>query len=103
MEEKVAKAQARAKMLNLLNMPPLEGEEDAKGRNIVHNKQMIDVNNALDKQYENWKEFIPGKKYHYSDSLFQNGEPSYTPSDHNSQSGEVSKMLSQLLKQQGAP
>ena len=35
-------------------------------------------------------------------SLFRNGEPSYTPSDHNSQSGEVSKMC-QLLKQQGAP
>ena len=33
MEEKVAKAQVRAKILDLLNMPPLEGEEDAKGRN----------------------------------------------------------------------
>ena len=51
-------------------MPPLEGEEDAKGRNIVHNKQMTDTNNALDKQYENLQEFTPGKKYHYSDSLF---------------------------------
>ena len=103
MEEKVAKAQARAKILDLLDMPPLEGEEDAKGRNIVHNKQMTDTNIALDRQHENWKEFIPGKKYHYSNSLFRNGEPSYTPSDHNSQSGEVSKMLCQLLKQQGAP
>ena len=103
MEEKVAKAQARAKILGLLDMPPLEGEEDAKGRNIVHNKQMTDTNIALDRQHENWKEFIPGKKYHYSNSLFRNGEPSYTPSDHNSQSGEVSKMLCQLLKQQGAP
>ena len=69
----------------------------------MHNKQMTDPNIALDKQYENWKEFIPGKKYHYSDSLFRNGEPNYTPSDHNSQSGEVSKMLCQLLKQQEAP
>ena len=53
---------------------------------------MSDVNIALDKQYENWKEFKPGKKYHYSDSLFRNEEPNYTPSDHNSQFGEVSKM-----------
>ena len=103
MEEKVAKAQARAKVLDLLDMPPLEGEEDTKGRNIAHNNQMIDPNIALDKRYENWKEFKLGKKYHYSDSLFRNGEPNYTPSDHNSQSGEVSKMLCQLLKQQGAP
>ena len=102
MEEKVAKAQARAKILDLLDMPLLEGEEDAKGRNIVHNKQMTDTNIALDRQHENWKEFIPGKKYHYSNSLFQNGEPSYTP-DHNSQRGEVSKILCQLLKQHGAP
>ena len=84
-------------------MAPLEGEEDTKEINIVHNKQMTDVNITLDKQHENWKESIPGKNYNYSDSLFQNGEPSYTPSDHNSQSGEVSKMLFQLLKQQEAP
>ena len=56
----------------------------------VHDKQMSDPNIALDKQYENWKELITGKKYYYSDSLFQNGEPNYTRSDHNSQSGEVS-------------
>ena len=31
MEEKVAKAQARANILDLLDMPPLEGQEDAKG------------------------------------------------------------------------
>ena len=36
MEEKVAKAQA------LLDMPPLEGEEDAKGRNVAHNNQMTE-------------------------------------------------------------
>ena len=42
MEEKVAKAQARAKILDLLDMLPLDSEEDAKGRNIVHNKQMTD-------------------------------------------------------------
>ena len=42
MEEKVPKAQARAKILDLLDMLPLDGEEDAKGRNIVHNKQMTD-------------------------------------------------------------
>ena len=83
-------------------MPPLEGEEDAKGRNIVHNKQMTDTNNALDKQYENLEEFTLSKKYHYSDSLFRNGEPSHTPSDHNSHSLEVSKILCPLLKQQGA-
>ena len=35
MEEKVAKAQARANVLDLLGIPPLEAEEDAKGRNIV--------------------------------------------------------------------
>ena len=87
MEEKVAKAQARDKVLDLLDMPQLECEEDTKGRNIAHNNQMIDPNIALDKQYENWKEFKPGKKYHYSDLLFRNGEPNYTPSDHNSQSG----------------
>ena len=53
MEEKVAKTQARAKILDLLDMPPLESEEDGKGRNIVHNKQMTGTNIALDKQYEN--------------------------------------------------
>ena len=84
-------------------MLPLEGEEDAKGRNIAYNDQMTDPNIALNKQYENWKEFKPGKKYHDSDFLFRNGEPSYTPSGHNSQSVEVSKMLCQLLKQQEAP
>ena len=57
------------------------------------------TNIAMDKQYENWKELKLGKKYHYSDSLFRNGEPNYTPSDQNSQSGEISKMLCQLLKQ----
>ena len=72
MEEKVAKAQARAKVLDLLDMPPLAGEEDVKGRNTAHNNQMIDPNIALDKQYENWKKFKSGKKYHYSDSLFRN-------------------------------
>ena len=44
MEEKVAKSQVRAKILDLLDMPPLAGEEDAKGRNIMHNKQMSDTN-----------------------------------------------------------
>ena len=33
MEEKVAKTQARAKILDLLDMLPLESEEDGKGRN----------------------------------------------------------------------
>ena len=102
MEEKVAKAQARVKVLDLLDMPPLEGEKDAKGRNRAHNKQMTDPNITLDRQYENWKEFKPGKKYHYSDSFIINGEPNYTHSDPNSLSGEVSKILCQLLKQQGA-
>lgn len=64
MEEKVAKSQARAKVLDLLDMPPLEDEEDAKGENIAHNNQMTDPNIALDKHYENWKKFKPGKKYH---------------------------------------
>ena len=36
---------------------------------------MTDPNIALDKQYENWKELKSGKKYHYSDYLFRNGEP----------------------------
>ena len=84
-------------------MPPLEDEENAKARNIVHNKQITNPNIVLDKEYENWKKFKTGKKYHYSDSLFRNGEPNYTASDHNSQSGEVSMMLCQLLKQQWAP
>ena len=69
---------------------------------IDHNNHMIDPNIALDKQYENWKEFEPGKKYHYSDSLFRNVEPNNTHSDHNSQSREVSKILCQLLKKQWA-
>ena len=64
---------------------------------------MTDPNIARDKHYENWKEFKPGKRYHYSDSLFRNGEPNYTPFDHNSQSGEVSKILRHLLKQWVAP
>ena len=34
MEEKIAKAQASTKVMGLLDMPPLEGEEDPKGRNI---------------------------------------------------------------------
>ena len=102
MEEKVVKAQPRASVLDLLDMPPLEGKEDAKGRIIAHNNQLMDVNVALDKQCENWKEFKPSKKYHYSDSLFRNGDPNYTCSDHNSQSGAASKMC-QLLKQHGAP
>ena len=55
-------------------MPPLEDEENAKGRNIVHNKQITNPNIALDKEYENWKKFKTGKKYHYSDSLFRNVE-----------------------------
>ena len=33
MEEKVAKAKARAKILDLLYIPPLGGEGDAKGKN----------------------------------------------------------------------
>ena len=101
MEEKVAKAQARAKILDLLDMLPLEGEEDVKGRNIVHNKRLTDTNIALDKQYENWKEFIPGKKYNYFDSLFQNREPSYTPSDQNSQSGGFQKCCVSYLSNRG--
>ena len=64
---------------------------------------MTETNIALDRQHENWKEFILCKKYQCSDSIFRNGEPSYTLSDHKSQSGEVSKMLCQLLKQKGAP
>ena len=84
-------------------MPPLEGGEDAKERNTAHNNQVTDPNIALGKQYENWKELKLGNKYHYSDSLFRNGEPNYTPSDHYSKSREVSKMLSQLLKQHRVP
>ena len=85
MGEKVVTVQARAKVLDLLDMPPLEDEEDTKGRNIVHNKQMTDPNIALDKQYEKWVRNIKqGKKYHYSDSLFRNGELNYTTFDHNS-------------------
>ena len=42
-------------------------------------------------------------KMEYKDSLFRNGGPNYTPSDHNSQSGAFSKMLCQLFKQQRAP
>ena len=68
-EEKVVKAQARAKVLNLLDMPPLADKKDAKGKNTVHNDQMTDPNIALDKQYKNWKEFKPDKKYHYIESL----------------------------------
>ena len=64
---------------------------------------MTDPNIALDKQYENWKEFELGKKYNHSDSFFRNGESNYTTSGHNSQSGEVSNMLYQLLMQHGAP
>ena len=59
----VDKAQARAKVLDLLDMPPRAVEEDAKGRSIAHNNQITDPNIALEKQYENWKEFKPGKKY----------------------------------------
>ena len=97
-KKKVAKAQARAKILDLLDMLPLEGEEDSKGRNIiVHNKQMIDTNIALGKQYENWKEFIPGKKYIIIViPYFKMESPSYA-SDYNSRFGEVSKMLCQLV------
>ena len=51
--EKVAEAQARAEALDLLDICPLEGEEDATGKSIVHNNQMIGPNIALDKQYEN--------------------------------------------------
>ena len=51
-EEKVAKVQARAKVLDFLDMPPFEGEEDPKGRNITINNQMTHPNIALDKQYE---------------------------------------------------
>ena len=64
---------------------------------------MTDQNVTLDKQYEKLEEFTLGNKYHYVDSLFRNGELNYTPSDHNSQSGEVSKVMCQLLKQQEAP
>ena len=125
MEHKVAKVQARAKSLDLLDMRPLEGqgdakdsqagaedlgsfvyaplevEEDAKGKNIAHNNQMADPNIALDKPYENQKEFNPGNKYHYSDSLFRNGEPNYTSSDHNNQAGEVSKRCVSYLSSKG--
>ena len=101
--EKVAKTQTRAKVLNLLDIPPLEGEEDVKERNMVYRNHMRDANVALDTQYENWKEFKPGKKSYYIDSLFRNADTNYTPSDHNSQSGELSRMLRQLLKQEGAP
>ena len=76
-----------------MDIPQLKVKKMEKGRNLAHN-QMMDPNIALDKQYENWKQFKPGKKYHYSDSLFRNGEPNYTPSDPNNQSGEVSEMLS---------
>ena len=103
MEEKLVKGQARVKVLDRLDMTPIGDEEDAKGRNITHDNQMTDLNIGLGKQYGNQKEFKLGKKYHYSDSLFRHGEPNHTPSDHNGQSGEVSKMLCQLLKQQGEP
>ena len=66
--EKVAKTQARAKVVNLLDMPPLEGEEDVKEKNIVYRNHMMDANVALDTQYENWKEFKPGKKSYYINS-----------------------------------
>ena len=97
MEEKIAKAQVRVKVLDIFDIPPLQGEEDPKGRSIIHNNQMTDANVALDKEYENWNEFKLGN------SLFRNGDPNYTPSDHNSQSEAVSKMLCHLLKQQGEP
>ena len=80
MEENLVKGQANAKVLELLEMPPLEGDEDAKGRNITHNNHITDGNMTLE---ENWKEFKLGKKYHFSDSLFRNREPNYTPSDFN--------------------
>ena len=51
--EKVAKTQTRVKVLNLLDMPPLEGEEDVKEKNIVYRNHMRDANVALDTQYEN--------------------------------------------------
>ena len=41
--------------------------------------------------------FLPSKKYYYIDSLYRNEEPNYTLYGHNGQSGEVSKMLYQLL------
>ena len=62
--EKVAKT----KVVNLLDMPPLEGEEDVKEKNIVYRNHMMDANVALDTQYENWKEFKPGKKSYYINS-----------------------------------
>ena len=48
-----------------------------KRKNIARYNQMTDPNIALDKPYENWKEFKSGKKFHYSDSLFRNGEPNW--------------------------
>ena len=67
--KKVAKSQARTRVLDLLDMPPSEAEEDAKRRNTAYNNQMKDENVKLNKQYENWRKFTSGKKYHYSDSL----------------------------------
>ena len=93
----VAKTQAKSKVLDLLDISQLKDEKEAKGNNIANNNQMVDVNVALDTQYENWKEFKPAKKYHCSDSLLRNGDPSYTSSDHNSQSGAVSKVLTCCL------
>ena len=41
--EKVAKTQTRAKVLNLLDIPPLEGKEDVKERNMVYRNHMRDA------------------------------------------------------------
>lgn len=65
-------------------MSPFEAEEDAKRRNIAYNNQMKDENVKRNKQHENWRKFTSGKKYHYSDSLFRNGDPSYALFDHSS-------------------
>ena len=68
--QKISTTYSITKILDLLDITQLKGEDDTKERNIVHNKQMTDINITLDKQYENWKESIPGKKYHYRDYLF---------------------------------
>ena len=68
--QKISTTYSITKILDLLDITQLKGEDDTKERNIVHNKQMTDINITLDKQYENWKESIPSKKYHYRDYLF---------------------------------
>ena len=99
MEERVEKAKARAKVYSEI---PLEDPSLHKVEKENHmEKRPGEQESKIDSRLSyDCKEFIPGKKY-FSDNLLPS--TSHVVNNIHQSDSEISKMLCQLIQQQGAP